>query len=437
VRKRSFLTLGFFALCTALLLIGCTSGGRRSFPTVSMCVFSDPHYYDPNLGTSGTAFEDHVRLSRKLTAESEAILESLIELVVSEDAEIVLVPGDLTKDGERTGHLKCAAYLGQLEAAGKRVFVIPGNHDIDNPHAVQYSGDTTIPVESITAEEFAEIYRDFGYGEALFNDPHSLSYVAEPIDGFWILAMDSCLYRNNAEYPVTGGEFSEETLSWLLEILEEGCVRNKTVFGMMHHGLLEHFTGQKLYFPDYVVEDSMSLSHAFARSGLNVVFTGHFHAQDVVGMTFPDGTFMLDIETGSPVTYPCPYRAVSLDSSGELRITSRRISSIDYETGGKLFQQYALDFLEDDLDETMASMLEEIKWISPAVAQEVSPHMASAMIAHYAGDESPSNDTLDYIRQLQESDSFVEQMLGAGLLAIWTDPEPEDNVLTVDLLNPF
>jgi hypothetical protein len=437
VRTKRFITPGFASLCIVLVLVGCTSSGKKSFPTVSMCIFSDPHYYDPGLGTSGAAFEDHVKQSKKLTAESEAIFESLIELLLSEDAGIVLVPGDLTKDGERTSHLKCAAYLGQLEAAGKQVFVIPGNHDVDNPHAVQYDGDATIPVDSIDAEEFAEIYRDFGYGEALYKDPHSLSYVAEPTEGLWILAMDSCLYRDNEEHPVTGGKFSEETLSWLLEKLDEGLVHGKTVFGMMHHGLVEHFTGQKLYFPDYVVEGSLSLSQTFAHSGLNVVFTGHFHAQDVVEMAFTDGSFILDIETGSPVTYPCPYRIVSLDSSGKLSITSRRITSIDYETGGKSFQQYALDFLEDDLDAIMASMLEEIKWVSQAVAEEVAPHMASAMIAHYTGDETPSSDTLEYIRQLKESDSFVRQMLGAGLLALWTDPDPEDNVLTVHLLNPL
>jgi len=164
-----------------------------------------------------------------------------------------------------------------------------------------------------------------------------------------------------------------------------------------------------------------------------VIFTGHFHAQDVVKKSFPDGSFILDIETGSPITYPCPYRIVSLDSSGKLTITSRKISSIAYDTGGKSFQQYARDFLEDGLDEIMASKLEESNLIPPDVAQEVAPYMASAMIAHYEGDESPSDETLELIRQLKESDSFARRMIGTGLLSIWTDLEPDDNTLVVDL----
>jgi hypothetical protein len=128
---------------------------------------------------------------------------------------------------------------------------------------------------------------------------------------------------------------------------------------------------------------------------------------------------------------------VDLDSSGILTITSRRITEIDHDTGGKPFQQYALDFLEDGLDDIMASMLEDSGWVSPEIALEVAPHMASALIAHYAGDESASEDTLAYIGQLKSSGSFVKQMIGSGLLAIWTDPEPADNELTVDVLNPL
>ena len=433
VKIGKYICICLIPLCTALFIVGCTSGRTRIFPTVSLCVFTDPHYYDPSLGTTGSAFDDYVKQSKRLTAESEAILESLFDLLLSEAPEIVLVPGDLTKDGERASHLRFAEYLGQLEAAGKKVYVVPGNHDINNPHALQYSGDTTFSVASISPDEFAAIYSDYGYGEALDRDLFSLSYLAEPVDGLWILAMDSCLYRDNTDHPVTGGRFSAETVGWLTAKLEEGLALNKIVFGIMHHSTCEHFIGQKFYFPDYVLDDSASIARLFAQYGMNVIFTGHFHAQDAVKKTFADGSFILDIETGSPITYPCPYRIVSLDSSGKLTIASRRISSIAYDTGGKPFQQYARDFLEDGLDEIMASKLEESNLIPHDIAQEVAPYMASAMIAHYEGDESPSSETLELIRQLEESDSFTRRMIGTGLHNIWTDPEPEDNAFVLYL----
>ena len=39
-------------------------------------VISDPHYFDPELGTSGSAFEEYLEGDRKLIAESDAIMAS-------------------------------------------------------------------------------------------------------------------------------------------------------------------------------------------------------------------------------------------------------------------------------------------------------------------------------------------------------------------------
>lgn len=50
-----------------------------------------------------------------------------------------------------------------LSEAGIEVAVIPGNHDINNPDARRYTADGTEKVESITADEFRDIYADFGY----------------------------------------------------------------------------------------------------------------------------------------------------------------------------------------------------------------------------------------------------------------------------------
>jgi len=421
-----------FALLSVLVINSC-SNDSTVFPEARFCVFSDPHYFDPDLGTSGSAFDTYIENDRKLIAESEEILKSLVQSVLSEDVEIVLVPGDLTKDGELTSHQKVAEYLRQLETAGKRVYVIPGNHDINNPHACSYSGDTTVPVESITAEEFAEIYRDFGYDEALERDPNSLSYVAEPVSGLWILAMDSCLYTENTDSPVTGGRFSESTLNWIKVKLGEAQSKKEVVFGMMHHGIVEHFTGQTMMFPDYVLEDWTTVSEEFADSDMQVVFTGHFHAQDIVERTTEDGNSIFDIETGSLVTYPCPYRVIQLSSSGELSVSSKKITQINYGTGGKSFQDYAKDFVVNGMDDKMASMLIDEFQISQDDALQIAPYMASGMIAHFAGDESPSDRTLTFIANLVADNDAKKKLIGFGLQSIWTDPEPADNSVVLDL----
>jgi 3',5'-cyclic AMP phosphodiesterase CpdA len=130
-------------------------------------VFSDPHYYDPSLGTTGTAFDSYVAHDRKLIAESDAIMRALVSAVDAANPEVVLIPGDLTKAGEQISHLSAANYLRQMKTQGRKIFVVPGNHDIHNPGAASYSGDTTTSVPSIAPADFAAIYQDFGSNVSL------------------------------------------------------------------------------------------------------------------------------------------------------------------------------------------------------------------------------------------------------------------------------
>lgn len=205
-------------------------------------VISDPHYYAPSLGTEGAAFDAYLAADRKMIAESDAILQSAIDIVKTEKPNILLVSGDLTKDGEKVSHEAFAAYLADIESTGVKVYVIPGNHDINNPDAMSYAGNTATPVESVSAEDFQQIYADFGYGEAIYRDPGSLSYVAEASDNLWILGIDSCKYAQNGTSPVTSGSLNAATKAWVLDILAEAKIKGITVIGMMHHNLSEHFT---------------------------------------------------------------------------------------------------------------------------------------------------------------------------------------------------
>ena len=85
----------------------------------------------------------------------------------------MIISGDLTLEGEKLSHEAFAQKLGKLEDHGIPVYVIPGNHDINNPKAASYKGAEVIPATRTTPEEFATIYRDFGYDEAISRDPAS------------------------------------------------------------------------------------------------------------------------------------------------------------------------------------------------------------------------------------------------------------------------
>ena len=148
------------------------TGTPANYPSASFIVFSDPHLLSPALGT-GPALEEYLKNDRKLLRDSTGIMDALVDAISKEKADFVLVPGDLTKDGERVDHELAASYLARIKATGKQVYVVPGNHDILNPRAASFDAVGARPVPSVTPEEFAVTYRQFGYADALCRDSSS------------------------------------------------------------------------------------------------------------------------------------------------------------------------------------------------------------------------------------------------------------------------
>jgi 3',5'-cyclic AMP phosphodiesterase CpdA len=413
---------------------------------ITFSILSDSHYYDTDLGTTGDAFEEYLTHDRKLLRESGAILEATIQSILSQPKiEFVIVPGDLTKDGELTSHQEFADYMYQLEEHGIDVFVVPGNHDVNNPHAYRYEGDQVIPVDNVSPEMFAQLYADFGYKEAISRDPNSLSYIAEPVSGLWLFALDSCKYDENLDLgaPVTGGRFTKDTLNWILEKLSEAKARGKKIVGFMHHGLLEHYLGQSYLFSEYVIEEWQTLSRILAKAGLPIVFTGHYHALDATQKKWDSGDNVIslfDVETGSLVTFPTPYRIVSLEEDNVVNIHSEVITEIDYDTGDMTFPEYA----EKYLDEGLLLLAFEMLTLPPEeggfgldpddpLTAEIAQQAAEGIKAHYQGDEEITSETLTEIINFLRQDDPVVRLLAGALLLLWTDLAPEDTAPTIML----
>lgn len=399
---------------------------------VRFAVISDLHVYDTRLGTTGAAFEAYLAYDPKLLRESEAILEAAVDGILDEGVDFVIVSGDMTKDGELASHLKCARQLSRLERHGIQVCVVPGNHDVNNPHAVAYSGDETTRVPNVSPSLFQAIYRNFGYRQAIEQDPASLSYLAEPVRGLWLLALDTCIYDGNDPLggPVTAGRLSAATLDWAKEKLAEAEALGKKVVAFGHHGLLEHYAGQTIMFPDYVVQNWQQVSQELSAAGLRAYFSGHFHAHDATAMPFG----LTDVETAALVTYPSAYRIVTVSADGHATGVTARVEAIDYDTGGVPFEQYALAHLYEGLILRATYQLIMDFGLTPEEAAILAPVVASAFLAHYSGDEAPDAEALWWITYLLSSSDPTAQFLGLSLFALWTDIPPADATLSLDLL---
>jgi len=404
-----------------------------AYPEISFVVFSDPHIYDSSLGTTGAAFEAYLNKDRKLLRESPEILESAISSIKNLNSDIVLVAGDLTKDGEKVSHDLSASYLAQLKAAGKKVFVVPGNHDILNGHSYKYSGDIIERVPNITADQFAQIYADFGFKDALHRDPNSLSYVAEPQPGLWLLALDSCRYRENVEdkESVTDGKFSGETLAWIEKMLCQAAKENKAVIVMMHHGIMEHYAGQEKNYGEYIVDNYEEVAKLLANYNARLVFTGHYHAQDITEKKYDNGKFIFDIETGSLVTYPCPFRVVTIDKDQVATIKRESVTSI--ASHPDKFPEYAKQYLQDGIATIATGVLMGYKIDRPE-AEKIAQEIAYGFGAHYGGDEQLApGQTMVTETGLSPLAWAVIQYRKDLILGLWKDLPPPDNNLTINL----
>lgn len=316
--------LFFFILFFSIHLQSCASGTE----SLRLGVIGDPHYLSEQLMDNGKAVKDYVNMSGKDIRDVPLVLQQVLDDYLKSDIDILLIPGDITKDGEKQSHIDFRKKLQPLIDKGVRIYVIPGNHDINIPHPVKYEGDKTLPTENISPQEFAEIYTDCGYTEQISRDTASLSYVAELDKKTWLLAIDACKYQDYKENSISSGRILPETEKWITEVLAEARKQNIRVVGMMHHGLVEHIMMQSYFFKDYLVDDWNRLADLLADQGMKAIFTGHFHANDITEYKSPAGNKIYDIETGSLAAFAYPYRFVELTENG-MSVSTKNVTAIE------------------------------------------------------------------------------------------------------------
>ncbi|MEP6749835.1 MAG: metallophosphoesterase [Bacteroidota bacterium] len=394
---------------------------------LKIAVVSDIHYMDPSLlgkgGASGAAFLNYLDADPKLVEYSDPIFRKVMADVKAERPDILLITGDITKDGEKVGHLAMARFFHQLERAGIKIFVVPGNHDINNGKAKKFIGDNAYPVDKTTKEEFASIYGDFGYNSALAKDPSSLSYVAQLQPGLRLISIDASKYEEyGPEGDVAAGRIKPATLSWILNQMEQAKQKHIAVFAMMHHNLVEHYAGQSQLDPGYVIDDWQNVANTLVDAGLKIIFTGHYHANDITPYSH-NGKQLFDIQTGSLVTAPSPYRFITA-SATRLDITTKTVQSIEANLpGGLSFPAYSGMFLSQHLDGYFNYYLANNLGAPAPLASFAAPLFRNGIMAHFAGDEKMPPDQLEKINELG---SMSPQLAGI-VTTLWTDLGEKDN----------
>lgn len=284
---------------------------QRISAQTTIAVVSDPHVMASSLLESGaetqSAWTTYYAGQRKMLLESEGLFTQFVNAIKSSSADIVLVTGDLTKDGEEVSHTFVRTKLSEL--TGKKVYVIPGNHDFgeEGNNTLFKADGTTDNATKLSRSGFATFYDGYGYGTGSTIDPNgSLSYVAEPVTGLVLLAIDSS----------DGASIPSATLTWICEQATAARAAGKQVIAMMHHPLIEHIKGASNFISTYTVANSTDVRDKLIAAGVKVILTGHFHASDIAYDWNSDpANGIYDINTGSLISYPCDYRMLTLSAN--------------------------------------------------------------------------------------------------------------------------
>ena len=294
---------------------------EEDFVQKKIVVATDLHYLAEKLaGNRGPFFMAMAEQSDgRVLQYGWEILDAFLDDVLEEKPDLVLLSGDLTLNGERESHEELAEKLSVLPEHNIEVAVIPGNHDINNPYASAYTSDGVKPVESITAEDFASIYADYGYIAADSRDPNSLSYLYKLDDYYWLLCLDSCQYD-----PINqvGGMIRRETYRWMEGILEEAWEQGAQIISVTHHNLLDQSGVSKEFYDDCTIEHNEELVELLSDNEVRLHLSGHLHLQHYL----EDGdSGIAEMVTGSLVMAPCHYGILQIWNNGTLQYDAAEV----------------------------------------------------------------------------------------------------------------
>ncbi|MBF2471094.1 metallophosphoesterase [Listeria welshimeri] len=320
----------FFKFVILLLisssLFGCSSASNKTEKItapiekdqdLSIIETTDVHYFAPSLTDNGAAFKQYVAAGDgKQLAYSDEITDAFLEDVEAKKTDVLIISGDLTNNGEKTSHEELAKKLAQVEKAGTQVFVVPGNHDINNPWARKFEKDKQLPTDTITPTDFSKIYGDFGYKDAISSDDFSLSYLAAPSSKVWLLMLDTAIYKTNMQQgtPTTEGGLTTGTLDWVKECSALAEKNGAKLIPVMHHNLTNH---SDVIQRGFTINYNQQVIDTLTAGNMEFSLSGHIHTQNIRTAKSTDGKEITDIVTNALSVYPHKYGNITYSAKNK------------------------------------------------------------------------------------------------------------------------
>jgi len=197
-----------------------------------------------------------------------------------------------------------------------------------------------------------------------------ISYLVEPIEGLWLLALDANTYLKNdiknsvgeshSEYRNTGQghnnllDRKKYLFNWVEKVVKEAEMRGKTLVAFSHYPMIDFNNNATSNIDNLLIGNKMQLSRVpdeevaqmFARAGLKIHFGGHMHLNDTGIRTTAQGNTLINIQTPSLAAYKPAYKLLTLKEKGSAEIETVVMDSVPgFNTFFDLYRQEH-DYLE-------------------------------------------------------------------------------------------
>lgn len=353
---------------------------------IRLAVIADPHVHDCDWVPAGTGLPGAIRTFAETLASTRVFNESLpafraaLTQAGEAGAKVVLLVGDLTDDGQAPNYHAALRLIEEFrQSHGLRVLAVPGNHDLfaqqGRPQVKSFitaEGESFV-VESEACPEAAtlgseaafRLAQDLGYvprpqdlhWESPFGtDPDwdarryqvfspdgsrscqmiDSSYLIEPVEGLWVLALDSNvavpkdeasdLSAPEAFIDPTGTGWSAvpqhrpHLLPWITDVARRARAGGKHLVAFSHYPLLDVLAGTgpeelALFGASGLAKRTPppALAQAFAQTGVELHFSGHLHVNDTALYTSEAGRFC-NVSMPSPVGFAPGFKLVDLQA---------------------------------------------------------------------------------------------------------------------------
>jgi len=288
---------------------------------------------------------------------AELVVPALVDSAIAIGLDIVIITGDLTRNGQQQEIDDVALEIQRLGQANIPVVVMPGENE-DN-------------------DEFAEAFA--GLSDAYSQrreDPQSHSFIMQPAPRLSLIGIKATLD--------TVWKLPTSTLEWITAQADSATNAGDRVIALSHFPIVE--PADFLSDLDHLVmiDNYREVLDSMYMHNIMFVISGNYPVLNMSRALYPDGRYVAEISAASPVIYPCTFRLITISDS---------LSTFDCET--RYIQ--SLPNHPNLYNESKA-------WIEPKIGEVIAP----AIIETYW----EQRDTLDQMIDDMEVEPLVETVLG-------------------------